>query len=83
MRGVGLVVGRQPSKLIYTGSNPVPRSKVMMLRTNRCASALKFGDRGGSFIDSSISDQKLSSEQRISIAYQVSLSGQDSLLRIC
>jgi hypothetical protein len=24
--GVGLVVGRQPSKLIYTGSNPVPRS---------------------------------------------------------
>jgi alkaline phosphatase len=25
-RGVGLVVGRQPSKLIYTGSNPVPRS---------------------------------------------------------
>src|SRR5262249_32725813 len=26
-RGVGLVVGRQPSKLIYTGSNPVPRSK--------------------------------------------------------
>jgi hypothetical protein len=55
----------------------------MMLRTNRCASALKFGDRGGSFIDSSISDQKLSSEQRISIANQVSLSGQDSLLRIC
>ena len=26
--GVGLVVGRQPSKLIYTGSNPVPRSKI-------------------------------------------------------
>ena len=25
--GVGLVVGRQPSKLIYTGSNPVPRSR--------------------------------------------------------
>lgn len=27
-RGVGLVVGRQPSKLIYTGSNPVPRSSL-------------------------------------------------------
>src|SRR5580698_805360 len=26
MRGVGLAVGRQPSKLIYTGSIPVPRS---------------------------------------------------------
>ena len=25
--GVGLAVGRQPSKLIYTGSIPVPRSK--------------------------------------------------------
>ncbi len=25
MRGVGLAVGRQPSKLIYTGSIPVPR----------------------------------------------------------
>ena len=25
-RGVGLAVGRQPSKLIYTGSIPVPRS---------------------------------------------------------
>ncbi len=27
MSGVGLAVGRQPSKLIYTGSIPVPRSK--------------------------------------------------------
>ena len=26
MCGVGLAVGRQPSKLIYTGSIPVPRS---------------------------------------------------------
>jgi hypothetical protein len=25
MCGVGLAVGRQPSKLIYTGSIPVPR----------------------------------------------------------
>jgi hypothetical protein len=25
--GVGLAVGRQPSKLIYTGSIPVPRSR--------------------------------------------------------
>jgi hypothetical protein len=29
MRGVGLAVGRQPSKLIYTGSIPVPRSKFL------------------------------------------------------
>ena len=31
MRGVGLAVGRQPSKLIYTGSIPVPRSTLFVI----------------------------------------------------
>ena len=31
--GVGLAVGRQPSKLIYTGSIPVPRSICFALMT--------------------------------------------------
>src|ERR1700733_12584104 len=58
----------------------------LMLRTNRSAWAFRFGDRGGSFTDSTSASAIIFRNSAVNsgsrFVNQVSLSGQDSLLRI-
>src|SRR5271156_1016575 len=66
----------------------IKRSKQdsLMLRTNRSAWAFKFGDRGGSFTDSTPASAIIFKNSAVNrgsrFVNQVSLSRQDSLLRI-